>query len=175
MITTTRVHRWWLGALGPVTAVGEESASSSEVQLHPAARRALRRQLQAPGHLRGGLLFGQVQEDALHVTQVAPAGYRWWQPDPLCGDERYALGWMDALAACTPGDIDWVGSWLAAPDSRPFSVAQGDRWVRRAAGMGVVDSLHPLVTVGWSEGRLDAVACRVVDGATHLLPVVFTP
>lgn len=154
-----RAQQRYLGLLAAQPPISDEDAVPLEcVSFSREARHYLQCQLYAPGRLRGGLMFGSKRGDTLDVRFVSPMGYPWWYADstsaPLDLDERYVLGWSDCLEVLHGGEIDWVGNWLARPNSLLGDVAEDLIWLGLGAEKGLFDDRHVLVVVGWGEGAL---------------------
>ena len=66
----SRVHDGWLGRMGP-RPLRSDGNIVDRVVLSQAARGMLRDHLQVTGAIRGGLLFGQVQDGTLTVQWAA--------------------------------------------------------------------------------------------------------
>lgn len=97
-----RARQRYLGLLPNERPISDQDSVSLErVTLAKSARHSLRRQLYAPGRLRGGLLFGTRTNGTMEVILATPMGYPWWYSNPndaLLGlDERYVLGWSDCV------------------------------------------------------------------------------
>lgn len=149
------------------------------VSLGKHARHSLRRQLYVPGRLRGGLLFGMYKDGILEVTLATPMGYPWWYSSPndaLLGlDERYVLGWSDCIETIHGGKVDWVGNWLAYPDSSLGDVRQDLTWLYLGAEHGLIDDRHVLLMIGWDDGALAARAYTYDFGEWNQLVCNFLP
>lgn len=128
------------------------------------ARHFLRRQLSISGRLRGGLLFGAQKGKTLEVMLASSMGYPWWYADqqqtPLHLDERYILGWSDCVEALHGGRVDWVGNWLAYPNSTLDDECEDLTWLDLGTKHGLFDDRHVLVVVGWVDGSLTGRAYR---------------
>ena len=156
----------------PATSpVNEEYASVERVLFRRSAALTLRRQLQPTGRWIGGLLFGHPQGGALHVKHLStlgcPAWYSAAEREVLSPDVRYVLGWSDALEAVYGGRIDWVGHWVAAPNSLLPDVREDFAWLDRSLKIGLLDTQHVLVLTGWTrDGELMGRAYRL-DSDTY--------
>lgn len=157
----------------------EELVPVKRITVVRAARHSLRRQLDVPGRLRGGLLFGACRDGSLEVMLATPMGYPWWYSDPsdaLLGlDERYVLGWSDCVETLHGGKVDWVGNWLAYPDSSLGDVRQDLTWLYLGAEHGLIDGRHVLLMIGWDDGALAARAYTYDFGDWNQLACDFLP
>ena len=135
------------------------------------ARRMLSVQLHHTGRVRGGLLFGESRAGTLHVTVVTPPALPHWGGPPLELDERYVLGWSDAMHALYRGQIDWVGNWVARADSALPTHEEELTWFEQGAASGLFDEQCVLVTAGWADGVLTGRASVVFGGSWGALPV----
>ncbi|WP_216325661.1 hypothetical protein [Deinococcus aestuarii] len=173
----SRVHARFLGLLAQPVSPPVNSPLTRSVHVHQRARATLQAQLAASGRWRGGLLFGHAEDDVLHVHFAAPQGYAWWPTcqTPLQVDPHYALGWADALAAASEQPVDWVGSWIMYPDSQLGGIEADLVWLHAGRTTALVDDLHLLMSVGWSDGRLSATAYRPMDGELETLEVEWLP
>lgn len=172
---TSRVHQRLLGLpAGPVAPVTEWSVPE-RVQVHREARASLLTQLTSAGRWRGGLLFGWCEGEALQIRSAAPQGYAWWLScqSPLDADPRYAVGWADALAAAGGPPVDWVGSWIIAPDNQVAGLEPDLTWLRAGQRTALFDDLHVLLSVGRREERLSAAAYRWLGDEVEPLDVVW--
>jgi hypothetical protein len=124
------------------------------VVLLPAVREALSRSLEVKGRWQGGALFGDTDAGSLTVRLVSPLGPPAWWGQPLTPHLPYLIGWNDGLGAQPGPAVDWVGSWIAAPDSRLPDERADLSWLRRGADAGLFDQDHPLVVAGVQEGYL---------------------
>ena len=148
----SRVHDRWLGRMGP-RPLRSDGDVVDRVVLTQAARGMLRDHLQVTGAIRGGLLFGQVQDGTLTVQWVAQGSYPAWECSPLQVDGRYALGWIDALGTLHPS-VEWVGQWLIYADAQQHSSLEDWAWLEEARRLGLFSEQQVFVFAGWSEGRL---------------------
>jgi hypothetical protein len=114
--------------------------------------------LEAPGQFVGGPLFGHRKGGVVTVRYAARNGYtpKTVPDDPLVADESYVLGWADCLASIHSTKCDWVGNWMMYPDRELPDVATDLRWVERARQTRLIDQLHILMVVGWSDARVTA-------------------
>lgn len=159
-------------------AVSDEEAAPLEgVRILGEARTFLRRQLDMPGRLRGGLLFGARIGRDLHVETASGMGLPAWYPEPGLGvlevDQRYVMGWSDCLEGLFGGRLDWVGNWLAFEDNRLPGVREDLRWLARGARLGLFDDGHPLVVLGWTDGSLEGRAYAFDLGEPQALSCEF--
>lgn len=148
----SRVHERFLG-VSCRRSVRSEGDLVERLVLTKAARSMLLGYLRVPSAFRGGLLFGQVVNGTLTVEWAAPGAYPMWQGSPLAVDDRYALGWADALAAVSP-EVDWVGQWIVYPDAMQHAALEDWAWLEAARHAGVFYDQQVAVFAGWSGGRL---------------------
>lgn len=87
-------------------------------------------------------------------------------------DPRYVLGWSDCIQAVHGNQLDWVGNWLAAPDSQLRELEEQLSWVRRGGRQGLFDDRHPLVVIGLNEGMFQSRAYTFDAGNWFYLPHV---
>lgn len=153
-----------VGDLPPRTDAEAAPIESIEIYRRGAGA-ALKRMLSCTGRMQGGLLYGTRDEGALVVGFATPAGVRPWLQgeNPLEIDASYALGWTDCLRdaySITPGDqpVEWIGNWIAYPDSRLHSPHEDLPWITAGATQGLCDEEHPLLFVGWEESTLGMAA-----------------
>lgn len=72
-----RAHLRYLGiASGPSEV--REQVQIEQVVVTELASRTLRRHLDTPGRWRGGLLFGETQDQTLNVVLTTSPGYPWY-------------------------------------------------------------------------------------------------
>lgn len=166
---------------GQVFSTCADREALTEVQMLSTVTRSLRDQLYSPARVRGGLLYGFHQGDTLHIVLASTAGspswYRQRRRELLDIDERFALGWSEALINVMGDGVDWVGNWIAYADSQTQSEKRDLRWFKRGQRSGLFDdSAVLLVVVGWNEGELD---CRTyvqgVDGQPEQIQYVKSP
>lgn len=166
----SRVHLRHLGP--PVTPPGAGLPLPgllpyNAVQFGAAAHLEVRRQMTAWGQWRGGLAFGHCADDVLRIEYIAPGGYPWWATDLLEGDPRYALGWADALRSAHPA-VDWVGSWLLAPNNALPSYTRCEHLLRAGHRTALFDADHPLIAFGLLDQTRHARVYRLVDDAVEV-------
>ncbi|GGL11265.1 hypothetical protein [Deinococcus radiotolerans] len=142
-----------------------------QVSFTAEARRTLGVQLHHRGRVRGGLLFGEARAGTLHVTVVTPPALPHWGGTLLEPDERYVLGWSDAMYTLYRGQVDWVGHWVARADSTLPTLEEDLAWFEQGAASGLFDEQHVLVTAGWADGVLTGRASVMFGGAWGVLPV----
>ena len=152
-----RAHERYLGFPPSQEALSEEAlVPLDNLFLEEPVQRFLQRQLAVPGRWRGGLLFGQARLGTLRVVHASPPAYpsldSGSRESPLHLDPRYVLGWSDCIQAVHGNQMDWVGNWLAAPDSQLRELEEQLNWVRRGGRRGLFDDRHPLVVIGLNEG-----------------------
>lgn len=162
-----RAEQRFLGLIGdrpPRTDAAAAPVETIEI-FRPGAGAALKRLLSCTGRMQGGLLFGTRDEGTLVAGFAAPAGVRPWlrSDDPLQMDAAYVLGWTDCLRdaySITPGEkpMEWIGNWIAYPDSRLHSPNEDLPWITAGATRGLCDEDHPLLFVGWQESTLGMAA-----------------
>lgn len=128
-------------------------------------------QLTAPGVWRGGPLFGQVADDALHISVLAPGSYRHWKAPFLEGNAAYQLGWIDAIRSHVSPQLDWVGNWVMRPDNFLPSYTEAEFWLRRGAATGLFDDTSPLLAAGLQENHLETVAYLLIAGTVTIIDV----
>jgi hypothetical protein len=175
-----RARQRYLGLLPNERPILDEDLVPLErVTLVSAARHSLRRQLYVPGRLRGGLLFGRCRDGTMEVMLATPMGYPWWYSNPsdalLAHDERYVLGWSDCIETIHGGTVDWVGNWLAYPDSTLGAVCQDLTWLHLGVEHGLIDDRHILLMIGWNDGALAARAHSYDFGEWNQLACDFLP
>ncbi len=92
-------------------------------------------------------------------------------------DERYTLGWADCLSALYGSEVQWCGQWLMYPHRQLGTVEQDLHWLRAAHAQGLTDIEHPLLIVGWEDGRMSATATflETIYGQPTTLPVRIGP
>ena len=155
----SRAQQRFLGLVGPLRSRPDaESEAPSTVIFTPEAEKVLLQQSYATGSLRGGPLFGSVLEGEITVVAAVPNGYACLEPmlrhDPLRCDERYVLGWSDALAYRYGGQVDWVGQWVMRPDGQLGPVEDHLVYLRRGVQSDMFNSAQFLACVGWDDGDL---------------------
>jgi hypothetical protein len=159
----SRAQQRFLGLYGPLRSRADaESASIVSLLFTPPVRRVLQAQLYATGQLRGGPLFGSFLDGEATVVAAPLSGYLSLVPslrgDPLHCDERYVLGWSDAVRFCFGEQVDWVGQWMMTPDSQLGLPETHLPWIRQGMKTDLVNGDRVLCCVGWSEGQLGAAA-----------------
>lgn len=159
----SRAQQRFLGLSGPLrTRRDDEAAPPSLLIFTPEVRAVLREQAYATGHLRGGPLFGSTLEGEVTVVAAVPGGYACLESalryDPLRCDERYVLGWSDALRFRYGGQVDWIGQWVMRADSRLGPLSEHLSTLRRAVETDLVNTQQVLCCLGWSDARLSAAA-----------------
>lgn len=168
----SRLHDWLLGPRPERDGVTDEQAEAiTRVLVGAAATTLLRAELRGGGRWRGGLLHGYASAGVLRVMYASRNGYGSLEAvaSPLDFDPRYALGWSDALAVSVGGEVDWVGSWVMAPNDQ-LSVAQDDlSWWSRGRRVGLFTDRHVLLSVGLRDERLTGVA--YLAEADQVLPI----
>jgi len=114
--------------------------------------------LEAPGQLVGGPLFGHRKGGVVTVRYAARNGYtpRIVLDDPLVADEPYVLGWADCLTRIHGTKCDWIGNWMMYPNRELPDVSTDLSWVERAQRTRLIDQLHILMVVGWSDAKIRA-------------------
>lgn len=173
-----RAQQRFLGLSAPHDSHPDEEIDLvTRLSLHQEMVSALRNFLHVPGAFRGGPLYGHQAHGILHVRLAAPGGYAWWLPDadPLALDERYTLGWSDCLSALYGDQLSWSGQWLIFPHRRLEGPEEHLQWLKKGVAQGLIDTDHPLLIVGWEDGRLDTVAAsfdqdskQVIELQVHL-------
>lgn len=136
----------------------DEVQPLTHVILSSPAQAFLREQLYASGAYQGGPLFGTRDRGELRVQYAAPAGYACGdsalRQQPLVLDTRYVLGWSDALAAVSQGELDWVGQWMMYPDRQLAALEHDLAWLRAGLDTALFDEEHVLLVMGWEQGEL---------------------
>lgn len=158
----TRLHRRILGPLWPGLSPNVDPTFST-VSVSLAARSVLMHQMTAPGVWRAGTLFGRVIDDVLTISVAGPNGYRTWGSPTLEGEPTYLLGWADAVMALGHSQLDWVGTWVMAPDNRLPSGTMVDLCVQRGQASGLLDDTSVLVGAGLIEGHLEFHVYTLID------------
>jgi hypothetical protein len=157
----TGLHDLFLGVMTPPRSRPGPQEALERVSLETPALLTLRQHLSCPGRERGGPLFGVREDATLKVAFAATGGYPGWPGvagDPLAMDDRYALGWADALSAADRRPLDWTGQWVMARHGQWPHPCQHLVWAERAQALGLMTDERPLLVVGWHEGRFTAAA-----------------
>lgn len=92
------------------------------VTVTPELNAYLVEQVTSPARIRGGLLFGYLRDQTLHLLLASTAGISNWYP-PRTGpvpdvDLRFALGWSEAVLGILGPRVDWVGHWFSPEDQQ---------------------------------------------------------
>lgn len=170
-LSLTRAHHRFLGLQGPPLSQPDETHEAlTAFTLHPEALRTIQQLLLAPGLLLSGPLYGHRWQGVLHTRLLAPGGYVWWlDPDvPLALDEHYTLGYGDAVQALCGSQVYWAGHWLVAAHRQWPTPEEQLAWLRQGQRDGLVDTVHPLLFMGWAEGRLRAEAMSLERGTNEV-------
>ena len=159
----TRVHQRFLDRTGsPQLRPDDAVPLPTRLVFTPEARQAIVTQLYATGHLRGGCLFGYITKSDAIIVAAPSNGYRLLDPllatDPLRHDERYLLGWSDALNHTSPVEIDWLGCWVMWPNSMVGPMEDEYAWLRRGRETDLFNLSRYLCTFGWYDGKVYAHA-----------------
>lgn len=178
---TSRTDRFFLRIVGEPLPGAKDTAIEEVGLYRQGAASALERLLSCTGKMQGGLLFGYRHDTALNIGFAAPAGVRPWHQsdDPTDMDAGYVLGWMDCLRdaySTTPGApaIDWIGNWIAYPDSRLRTAEEDLQWIRAARQKGLIDQDHLCLFVGWRGAQLAWSAYLYDPEAETPVPVEVT-
>lgn len=154
----TRAQRRFLGLVGePTPRTGADLEAFTHVGLSPQAEETLERLLETPGRFQGGPLFCTVRSNThFEVRFAAGNGYWPWPSisDPLLSDERYLLGWSDALTTLYGPRCEWRGNWLMYPNRQMSRLDDDLIWVERARTQSLIDREHFLMVVGWQDHHL---------------------
>lgn len=166
-----RAHRRYLGPdFKEQQKSGHDLALVKTVAFGISARMYLMRQLYSPGRYRGGPLFGSQNGAVISIEYAASLGYLWRygtgsdQEDCLETDERYLLGWSDCLELVRNGHTDWIGNWIASPNSELGDPIEDLLWFRRGHKQGLFDGSNLLVMIGWDDGAMTGRAYRSSNG-----------
>lgn len=157
----TRVHQRFLDLAGPRQPRPDAAVIlPKHLVFTPETRQEILTQLYATGRLRGGPLFGHTQNGEATIVAAPISGYRLLDPllatDPLRCDERYLLGWSDALNHTSSIEIDWLGSWVMWPNSLAGPMEDELALLRRGHHVDLFNIDHFLCTFGWYDGGLNA-------------------
>lgn len=150
------------------------------VAVVPSVVRDLHLHLYSPAWRRGGLLFGHQKGETLHIILATTLGRSTWYDESsrvvLGVDDRFALGWSEALQAVLGSSVDWIGNWFMYSDGRMHSERKDQRYFRSGQRLGLFDERHTLLVVGCEDSHL---ACRAYrrdvsgQGQTEALQVSF--
>jgi hypothetical protein len=173
-------HRVFWTPSVPPTSSSEEREALNGAQIFRPVIQTLRQQLYSPARVRGGLLFGFQVGDQLQVVLASSAGSSGWYRQPrravLEVDERFTLGWSEAVLSLFGGQIDWIGNWIAYPDSQLHSERRDLKWFKRGWRTGLFDDRSVLLVVGWNESVLDVQTYHLSsDGFPEALPCLVSP
>ncbi|MVN89151.1 hypothetical protein GO986_20660 [Deinococcus sp. HMF7620] len=113
-------------------------------------------QLHSPARICGGLLFGYHEGTMLRVVLASSAGFPQWYEQStrslLTVDDRFTLGWAEAVAEIWGGQIDWCGNWTIHPTAQ----CPTDTWAREQFSDGQMQGLFDehtiLLIAGWRDG-----------------------
>lgn len=164
-----RTQQRYLGLLpSQPTPTGQDAPLPAFLTFSEGARITLERHLSASGRHRGGPLYGERDGERLHVILASSGGYPWWYADfeesLLTPDERYMLGWNDCVTALYDGRVDWIGNWMAYPNSTLGDARADLAWLDLGYEHGLFDERHVLVVIGYHNDRPMARTYTSVQG-----------
>jgi len=144
-----RVYQWYLDDAIPLPPLKPDQAPLQQVNLTADVTRFLRRQLDLPGKMRGGMLFGLASGETLEVHLATRLGHPTTQRERVLEPDRgFALGVSETLLALGRQNWDWCGNWLSYPHAHLDGVQCDLHWLIRGARQGIVDEQHPLLVAG---------------------------
>ena len=167
----SRAQQRFLGLCGPLRSRPDaEAEAPTHVIFTPEVQEVLLQQSYATGSPRGGPLFGSTLEGEITVVAAVPGGYACLEPtlryDPLRCDERYLLGWSDALSFRYGPQVDWVGQWVMRPDGLLGSAQEHLGHLRRGSVTDLFNPRQFLACIGWDDGDLHSLLYTYDAGRT---------
>lgn len=124
---------------------------------------------------RGGLLFGYYDEDVLQIVLASSSGSVDWYPagqrEIIDVDNRFILGWSEAMAAVFNSKIDWIGNWFVYNDSLLGDIDRDFEIFHSGVISGIFDDRSILLIVGFSdEGVKIRIYNRLLSGYPRIIP-----
>lgn len=112
----------------------------------------LQRQLFSASRKLGGLLFGHHSDDHLRIAMASTVGIPDWYEgehrNELNIDQRFTLGWSEAVHCLYGDQVEWVGNWIVSAERE----GQSDLDVLfQWAKTGLFDDRNILLTVRYQD------------------------
>jgi hypothetical protein len=124
---------------------------------------------------RGGALFGFHEGGTIYLCMASSVGYPGWYGHErrleINIDERFILGWSEAVNTIFFGVIDWIGNWIIMDDGILGSNDREKALFLEGVGTGLFDDRNVLLTAGWDGGEFKFRAYRYLIGEeSHEIP-----
>lgn len=124
---------------------------TSSVEIYSDVSVILERQLFSSSRKLGGLLFGYHVGDHLRIVMASTVGIPDWYEgehrNELKIDQRFILGWSEALCHLYRGRIEWVGNWIVSAEQEDFKAQSDVDILLEWAKTGLFDDRNILLTV----------------------------
>ncbi|MFN4249834.1 hypothetical protein [Deinococcus sp.] len=124
---------------------------TSSVEIYSDVSVILQRQLFSSSRKLGGLLFGYHVGDHLRIVMASTVGIPDWYEgehrNELKIDQRFILGWSEALYHLYGGRIEWVGNWIVGGENEDCKAQSDVDVLLEWAKTGLFDDRNILLTV----------------------------